>query len=211
MRELNIKLLSQILNDSSYNFSDLKEVFDVNKQFKSINNTKPPEKSAVLIPLFPAQGQIKTVFLQRVNDGSIHGGQISFPGGHYEKTDSSLAYTALRETYEELGINPKDVKILGQLSKLYIPVSNFEVYPFVGWLEQKPEFKPNPDEVESLHILPIDFILTDKFIVNKELNVRGISLKTIGYDTDGIFIWGATAKILAELSGYLELMHSFTV
>ncbi len=211
MNDLIIQELEKALNNENYNFSYLKEQFDVNKQFTNIKNPNPPQQSAVLIPLFPDQGKIKTVFLQRVNDGSVHGGQISFPGGHYEKSDKNLAYTALRETYEELGINPKDVKILGQLSKLYIPVSNFEVYPFVGWLERKPIFKTNPDEVETIHILPIDFILSGKYIKTKRLDVRGIQLKTIGYSIDGIFIWGATAKILAELSGYLELLHSFTI
>ena len=115
-----------------------------------INELKMPSnndtrKSAVLILFYPKNNQTTIALIKRSVDNSVHSGQISFPGGKVEKDDLSLAHTALREANEEIGINLVTVKIIGKLSKLYIPPSNFDVYPIIGITHKTPVFS------QSLH------------------------------------------------------------
>ena len=113
----------------------------------------PPEnavQSSVLILLYPYMGSVGLVLMLRPEYPGIHSGQISLPGGKYEETDESLIYTALREAQEETGIDPGQVQILGQLTEMYIPPSNFLVTPVVGYQPSRPFFTANPKEVEKI-------------------------------------------------------------
>lgn len=132
-----------------------------------------------------------------------HPGQISFPGGKIEEGESP-ELTAMREAQEEVGISPLDVELLGMLSELYIPVSGFIIFPYVGWLDYKPDFVLNEDEAEQIILFPIeDFLQKDQICYTEMDTVRG-RLKVPYYPHEGQIIWGATAMILTEFLDILK-------
>src|SRR4051812_4242774 len=118
---------------------------------KDLNPLKNnPKKSAVLILLYPLQNGISTVLIERAIYAGIHSGQIAFPGGKAEETDPDLKYTALRETYEEIGIPIESVEVLGNLTDVYINPSNYLVTPYIGYLSNSPHFVKNEREVQNI-------------------------------------------------------------
>ena len=158
-----------------------------------------PRKSAVLVLFYPDTNKIKLILIKRAKDQTVHSGQISFPGGKYEESDKDLQATALREAHEEVGLEPEKVTLIGSLSKLYIPPSNFDVYPFVGFVTQKPLLNGN-HEVE--HILEIDFdeLRKPETCVEKPIFHRsGKEVRVPSYSIKGEIIWGATAMMISEL------------
>jgi 8-oxo-dGTP pyrophosphatase MutT (NUDIX family) len=160
-----------------------------------------PKKSAVLILLFPLNNVLKTVLIQRPDYEGIHSGQIAFPGGKYEETDLELSNTALRETFEEIGVKQDEIKILGSLTDLYINPSNFLVTPFVGYMDKIPSFIPNEREVKKIIVVDLD-TLNDISIqgVKTIQHSNGIKIKTPYYEVEGLTVWGATAMIISELN-----------
>ena len=160
---------------------------------------KPPRKSAVLILFYPDNGRIKTVLMERAADNTVHSLQISFPGGKFENGDNSLQQTAIREANEEIGIDPETIKILGPLTKLYIPPSNFDVLPFVGFTHQKPEFKTN-SEVKSILEVDLQTLMNPDTLINKTIEHRTGGIFTVPcYFVQDHIIWGATSMIISEL------------
>ncbi len=158
-------------------------------------------QSSVLILLYPLHGTIGLVLMQRPEYQGVHSGQISLPGGKYEETDESLIYTALREAKEEIGIDPVQVQITGQLTEIYIPPSNFMVTPVVGYQASEPRFIADPKEVAKIIEITLDDLLTPANRQMKKIKISlGFSLKVPSYFIDGNIIWGATAMILSELS-----------
>lgn len=155
--------------------------------------------SCVAVILFPDGDTTRLLLMERPPAVNAHGGQISFPGGKRESDDITLLDTAMREMYEEVGVNPSLVFQLGQLSDIYIPVSNFLVHPFVGFMKSIPEFNLNPAEVASV-ILPD--ITT---FIKEELPVSTFESRSAGwieapyYPYQQFKIWGATAMIISEL------------
>ena len=128
-----------------------------------------------------------------------HAGQISFPGGKQEKNES-LIQTALRETQEEIGLIPDKIQLLGSLSPIYINVSNFCVYPFVGTLQDTPAaLKPQDTEVERILKVPLHILADPTREKRKNWTIDGHEMTVPYYDYDGETIWGATAMMLAEL------------
>lgn len=163
-------------------------------------NARP---SAVLMLLFPKNDLLHLLLMQRTEDGHTHSGQISFPGGRYETTDADLRATALREANEEVGIMPADVQVLGALTPLYIPVSNFQVHPFLGFMPQPPQYMLSPREVQRTIELPLSYFLDDahKTIAHLRLTAdQGLVRKVNAYQLpDETILWGATAMMLSEL------------
>ena len=155
--------------------------------------------AAILILLYPENGTIYTVFMQRPEYDGVHGGQISFPGGKKEPEDESIVHTAIREAWEETGTDPRQVSVLGTLTPLFIPVSNMLVTPVVGWTDQKPVFSHKPDEVLYLINAELESFLNETIIKRKPFEVRGEKLDLKYFDYMGNTIWGATAMILNEL------------
>ena len=172
-----------------------------------MGNTAPnsnTRQSAVLILLFPNGNSIDTLLIKRpVYDGP-HSGQVSFPGGKFDEADSDIQATALRETFEEVGVSPSDISIIGQLTQLYIPVSNMMVHPFVGVIDFKPLFKPDVKEVERIISAPINQLVNPK---NRSIKVIPSHQKLITapyFNISKEFVWGATAMILAE---FVEIIN----
>ena len=156
--------------------------------------------SSVLVLLYPRSGDTNLVLMLRPEYAGIHSGQVSFPGGKFEETDESLVYTALREAWEEIGIDPGQVQIIGQLTEMYIPPSNFLVSPVVGYQVTRPIFKPDPAEVAKIIEIRLDDLLDDRNKQMKKMRLRhGQSLKVPSFYIDNTIIWGATAMILSEL------------
>lgn len=136
-----------------------------------------------------------------------HAGQIAFPGGRFEPADKDLEETALREAVEEIGIDPANIEILGELSPLYVVVSNFSIHAFVGWSNSVPAFQINHSEVGDLFTISVDTLINQSALISREVSTSlGIS-EFPGYFVDEIFIWGATAMILTE---FIEIYNKIT-
>ncbi len=164
--------------------------------------------SAVLSLLFLHNDTLHTLLIERTADGRAHSGQISFPGGRYETADNDLETTALREANEEVGIVPADVEILGGLTPLYIPVSNFIVHPFVGYSDRQPVYSLSSNEVARIIEMPLDELLHPERKTRVEVTSpvdktfrRAVPAYKL---TDGSIIWGATAMIISELQVLFE-------
>lgn len=164
-------------------------------------------KAAVVILLYPnASEETQLVLIQRMfHPKDRHAGQISFPGGKLEDMDASPRAAALRELEEELGVPTSTVTILGQLSDLHISVSNFLVFPFLGIVNRRPNFIPQPTEVHAVLETPLKTFLEKSMRRKKDLKLpNGIILKDVPYfDIQGHTVWGATAMILNEFSELL--------
>lgn len=161
--------------------------------------------SSVLIPIFEnSENDLEIIFTLRTN--SIrHAGQISFPGGRSEGGES-LVDTALRESFEEVGIKPKQVFVAGTLSPLFLYRSNNKITPFVGFLDEKPELQINPNEVEEAFSVPIRSLLDENHLIWEEWTIRDYQMKVPYWNIHSTPLWGATAMITNEL---LELYKEF--
>ena len=165
-------------------------------------------QSAVLCLLFPANEILHILLMKRREDNTAHSGQVSFPGGSYDRTDTSLQETALREAQEEVGVSPSSVDILGALTPLYIPVSNFNVHPFVGYATQRPQYVLSSNEVSYTIEIPLHTLLNAETKTQTDVvspAFPSIIRKVSAYKlADGTIIWGATAMIISELEVLLR-------
>ena len=163
-----------------------------------VSSPEKPLEAAVLALLYPSDGQLHLVFIKRNEYDGPHSGQISFPGGAREAGDLSLKETALREAREEVGINGR-IEVVGSLTPLHIPVSNFMVYPYVGWMKETPVFHPDPSEVQYVVEAPLNTLLDPSNCDSETLFHHGIPIEAPYYRVGEEKIWGATAMILCEL------------
>ncbi|NOX47294.1 MAG: CoA pyrophosphatase [Chlorobi bacterium] len=169
-------------------------------ELKGKYDTSSAKQSSVLILLYPFKASVFTVLMKRNSYNGVHSGQISFPGGSHEKSDGSFIETALREANEEVGILPENVKIIGELSDMYIPPSNFMVHPIVGFSKEKPHLIPDATEVAQIIEANLTAIFNETDFKEMELDVRGHKIKTPCYNVNGHVVWGATAMMLSELN-----------
>jgi len=157
-------------------------------------------KSSVLILFYIKDEQEHLVFIKRPEYEGVHSGQIALPGGRWEPHDKSYYDTALREAHEEIGIDTSRVSHLGKLSQLYIPPSNYLVYPFVAIYDGEARFDPDPDEVAAILEIPFQFFLNSASAKTVELTLKnGLIIQTPCFDFQGNIIWGATAMMINEL------------
>jgi len=169
------------------------------QELQNLQKQDEPRKSAVLALFYPSDESIKLVFIKRPVDDTVHSGQIAFPGGRYEEEDENMEATAIRESWEEVGLEPKLVNIIGNLSKLYIPPSNYDVFPFVGYTKEKPNFVCN-DEVDLLLEFDFEELSMPSTLTKKDIHTRqGKTVEVPCFIIDGHIIWGATAMIVSEL------------
>ena len=162
-------------------------------------------QSAVLIAIYPFGDVPATVLIRRTTYLGAHSGQVSFPGGRMEPDDHDLSATALREAQEELGIDPTNVEMIGRLTELYIPASNFMMHPFVGLISGRPAFTPDVREVSEVLEVPLAHFMRTDAVSETEIPLRnGYRLRAPYFDVSGHVVWGATAMVLSELS---EVMH----
>ena len=169
---------------------------------RNFDESRLIRKSAVLISLFPENDKIYTLLIKRASYDGVHSGQVSFPGGKFEESDESLVYTALREAQEEIGIDPLKVEVLGTLTPLFIPVSNMEVLPVIGLLQEKPELHLNLEEVEFTIQVPICHLKNPNNHLSKTISIQDYSIEAPYIKVDCEDVWGATAMIISE---FIEL------
>ncbi len=153
-------------------------------------------RAAVLLPLFVREGQLWILFTRRTDTVEHHRGQISFPGGGQEPGDENLLQTALRETEEEIGISRADVRLLGSLSPI-VTITNFYVEPYVAAIPQPYVFRPAATEIAEILEVPVPALLDPAVLEQKTLPGRPETI--LFYRHGPHTIWGATARILAEL------------
>lgn len=159
-------------------------------------------RASVLALFYPIDGEPHLLFIQRSSPpGDRHGGQISFPGGAADPEDAGPAATALREVHEEVGIDPTGIELLGKLTPLYIPVSNFLVDPFVGYLPRRPHLVPQPSEVARTLQLPLAGFYAPDVVVRYDKRLyNGMLLEAVPHwRVAGEDVWGATAMMVSEL------------
>ncbi len=158
--------------------------------------------SSILILLYPDKtNNAHTVLIQRPSYNGIHSGQISFPGGRFEPGDKNMQETALREAHEEVGVDPDAVEIVGQLTDLYIPPSNYLVSSFVGFTNIRPPFVPDRKEVAHILEIPVAaFLVRDNLREIPMVLSGGECLETPCFLINDHTIWGATAMIMAEFA-----------
>jgi 8-oxo-dGTP pyrophosphatase MutT (NUDIX family) len=159
------------------------------------------KESAVAVMLFEENGVQHCTLIQRPSYDGSHSGQVSFPGGKRESSDENLAFTAIRECWEEVGIRLSENHLIGKLTSVYIPVSNFHVEPFLFYYPQKPEFKSDEREVESIFTITMNELLDDSNLDHMEVKINAnLTMKNIPcFNIADKQIWGATALILNEL------------
>lgn len=166
---------------------------------------KNPKYAAVNILLYPKNGAWHLPLIHRThNERDLHSGQISLPGGKKDEGDVDFLETALRETWEEIGVHPSQIRVLKELSPLYIPPSNFFVYPFLTYMQEQPVFASQEGEVQEVLEIPVSLI---QALPNPPLVIT--LPKTQAYpvpyiDFKNHKIWGATSMILSELSFLLK-------
>ncbi len=156
-----------------------------------------PRSSGVMILLFPSGAGISTVFIVRT-PGGPHGGQISLPGGKQEITDADLFQTAMRETHEEIGVDSSLITVIGSLTPLYVPHSNFHIQPVIGFVMELPELKLDTNEVAGVIIAPLKDLFDPANRRTMVLHRSGAEIVAPYYEASGYRIWGATAMIMSE-------------
>ena len=173
------------------------------RQKKRIIDDKLTE-SAVLVPLFYKEGKYHVLFTQRSDQVAYHKGQISFPGGARSQKDLSLLDTALRESWEEIGLEAKDTCVLGELDDTITP-SGFIISPFVALIPYPYEFKKSCNEINEIFDVPLSALM-DKANFRQEYQiVDGDNVLMYFYEYEGRMIWGATARIVKQLLEVLSV------
>jgi len=176
---------------------------------------KPCREAAVLALFYPDEATLGSAAPDRSNPESHllltvrpagmarHAGQVALPGGRRESNES-LQETALRETHEEVAIAPGRVRVVGQLSPLFVTPSTFCVYPFVGVMDDKPDLSVTSDEVAHMFGAPLRSLTTPETRKTTVREIHGRRMHIPYFDLDGQFVWGATAMMLAELAALLN-------
>lgn len=158
-----------------------------------------PVESAVLVLFIEKEELLYLLLIRRSEDGRIHGGQIGFPGGRAEPTDTGFWDTALRETQEETGIAPETVEPVGQLSPIYIPHSNFIVHPFVGFTAYPQFFQRQKEEIDEILLIPYSRFFNPNCQTTSVFETLRGPVIAPCFTLEDVRIWGATAMIISEL------------
>ena len=170
-------------------------------RIKHLKTNLTPEdcKTASVLMLFYPDNENDTrlVLMLRNKYNGVHSNQISLPGGKVDRLDKSLKDTALRETHEEIGLHKDDIDIVGELSSVYIPPSNFNVFPFVGYSSKTPKFVPDSKEVSLILSPKLDYILNMN-IIESVVEVNNSTQKVPSFLIDNHILWGATAIMIHE-------------
>ncbi|RTZ02085.1 CoA pyrophosphatase [Flavobacterium sp. GSP6] len=172
---------------------------------KSTIEAKNPRIAAVMMLFYPKKDSAHFVLIVRNSYKGVHSAQIAFPGGKYELQDGNYAITALRETHEEVGIHPDKIEIIKPFTQIYIPPSNFMVYPFLGISKEELVFVLEPAEVASIIEIPLSTFLSDAIVIEAKLSTSYANdINVPAFKIEEYIIWGATAMMLSELKDVLK-------
>ncbi|MGQ7944881.1 NUDIX hydrolase [Flavobacterium sp. WC2509] len=168
---------------------------------KSLNFDQiKPKNAGVMMLFYPKAEKTHLVLIVRNSYEGVHSSQIAFPGGKYEKEDVNLEQTALRETFEEIGVQSDKINVVKAFTHLYIPPSNFMVHPFLGICKEEIIFYPDSNEVAGIIELPLTIFLSESIVVSATINTSyAKSIAVPVFKIDEHLVWGATAMMLSEL------------
>ena len=170
--------------------------------FSKINSTQ----AAVLILLYLADNEIYFFLTKRTDELKHHKGQISLPGGTQEGNEK-LIDTALRETQEEIGINKTSISIIGTITPLFVPVTGFMIYPFIGYSLNKLDPKPDPVEVATIFSVNISDLLNKENRTTEQRNISGYDVQVPYFKLNDYQVWGATSMILSEFRDLIKSIN----
>ena len=178
---------------------DIKRILAQREKKVVLFSNKPLHPAAVLIPIYKKKRKYHVLLTKRTEELEYHKGQICFPGGSHHEEDGSLKDTALREAYEEVGIRPEDVEILGELDSMGTLTSNFLITPFVGMIPYPYKFNVSTHEIDELLEVPLSALADDSNYWEETRSAEGVTGKASFFRYNDKVIWGATARILKQL------------
>jgi 8-oxo-dGTP pyrophosphatase MutT (NUDIX family) len=164
--------------------------------------------AAVMLVLFKRNETFRLILTRRHDYDGPHSGQVSLPGGKTDLDDMGFEYTAFRETHEEIGIKPEELRIIGKLTDLFIPVSRYMVHPYIAYSENIPVCEPDPGEVKYILEVKLDDLLEEQNRKIKTMNLRGSDYEVPYLFLKGETVWGATAMILSEFIEIVRPLYS---
>ncbi len=203
-----ISIIKNILLDKSYNGLEFQNKMIPEERLNfDMESIKFPKEAAVLAFFYPKNNKTYLLLTLRADYNGTHAAQISFPGGKKDTKDVSLKHTALRESHEEVGIEENMISEIHQLSKLYIPPSNFWVFPFIGISETTPIFTKNYEVAEIIEV-DLDDLLNNNNLGSKTMTTSyAKNMNVPCFILNNHIVWGATAMILSEIKEILKLAN----
>lgn len=167
---------------------------------------KDAKRAGVLAMFYPnATNETHLALILRKTYKGVHSAQIGFPGGKFEDEDKTLKHTAIRETWEEIGVPEQKIKIVKQMTEVYIPPSNFYVQPFIGVTQETPKFIKQDEEVEDIVEVSLTHFLDENNVGNKLVaTTYTAKIEVPAYELNGHIVWGATAMMLSEIKDILK-------
>jgi len=199
VENLKINCAGELHGETAQNMMLPKSRVDI----KFPNTTEHAIPSAVLILLYPNKDDISFILTERTNDVLHHKGQISLPGGSWEEGEQ-LYETAMRETEEEIGIPMDEINIVCELTPLFVKVTGYMIHPFVGYVHQKPNITPDPNEVKNVFTSSISELLNPNNTLSELWTIRKTPVDVPFFKFDKYKVWGATAMILSEFKQCIE-------
>ncbi len=163
-----------------------------------------PRPAAALLLLYPHDNELWFPLTVRSSALPLHRGEVSLPGGGVDSGDAGVVGAALREAQEEIGVYPDAVEILGTLAAFYIPPSNFQLTPVVGFTPMPFDIRANPAEVEAVFSVALNQLLDPATVETEEWEHRNLRLQAPFFALHGYKVWGATALLLSELVARLR-------
>ena len=200
--QLEITITNDLPGEESH--QKMRVIYDqsIELPFSKINSTQ----AAVLILLYLADNEIYFFLTKRTDELKHHKGQISLPGGTQEGNEK-LIDTALRETQEEIGINKTSISIIGTITPLFVPVTGFMIYPFIGYSLNKLDPKLDPIEVEAIFSVNISDLLNKENRTIEQRNIRGYDVQVPYFKLNDYKVWGATSMILSEFRDLIKSIN----
>jgi len=210
---MNFKDLKRIipklkLSNLNSKISQIKLAPSFRKEFIKLNSNKllNSKKAAVIAALYEDDNKVRLILILRNTYNGVHSNQIGFPGGRVEDYDKTLFDTAIRETYEEIGVRVQKNELIRELHEIYIPPSNFNVYPFLVILNHPPSFVKDDKEVKEVITIDLESLLNCKITQTQipipaklnELNIQN-DVEVPAFKLAGYNVWGATAMMLSEI------------
>ena len=210
---MNFKDLKRIipklkLSNLNSKTSQIKLAPSFRKEFIKLNSNKllSSKKAAVIAALYEDDNKVRLILILRNTYNGVHSNQIGFPGGRVEDYDKTLFDTAIRETYEEIGVMVQKNELIRELHEIYIPPSNFNVYPFLVILNHPPSFVKDDKEVKEVITIDLESLLNCKITQTQipipaklnELNIQN-DVEVPAFKLAGYNVWGATAMMLSEI------------